>query len=79
MATEAKVEEIKEEKNMYVRVAGVTYELNCEGVGLNTMASDEEIKQRLFEYFDGVHDFSHHIITREPSGAILVKPSPVYG
>lgn len=75
------VEEMEEGKrnNLYVTVDGVTHEMNCEDIGLSPTASDEEIKQRLYEHFDAQFNFNEHMVTREPSGVILVKTSPVYG
>lgn len=65
--------------NLYVTVEGVTHELKCEDIGLDPTASDEEIKNRLYEYFDAQFNLNDHMVTREHSGAILVKTSPVYG
>lgn len=79
MATE--VEEMEEGKrnDLYVTVEGVTHEMKCEDIGLSPTASDEDIKQRLYEHFDAQFNFSDHMVTREGSGVILVKPNPIYG
>lgn len=78
MSTE--VERREEGKyDLYVTIEGVTNEMNCKDIGLSPTASDEEIKQRLYEHFDAQFNFNEHIVTREGSGAILVKPNPIYG
>lgn len=65
---------------VHVRFEGRSYDLAENAIGLTTAMSDNQIKERLAQYFDVRNNrFSNYVVDRRPSGDTIIRPEAVYG
>jgi hypothetical protein len=65
---------------VHVRFEGRSYDVSENHAQITTGMQDNQIKERLAQYFDvGIDRFTNYVIDRPASGDLIVRPEAVYG
>jgi hypothetical protein len=70
----------KEIEMVHVRYEGRSFDLTEGQLGLQTVTSDQELKERLARRFDvDPESFKPYVVDRTQRGDTIVRPEAVYG
>ena len=65
---------------VHVRFEGRSYDVSENNAQITTGMQDNQVKERLAQYFDvGVDRFTNYVIDRPASGDLIIRPEAVYG